>query len=78
MKLESGWLLIFPKKLLMKLEFNMEVCCIWILLGNQHMKGSVNAKNCAELQSQPDIDGFLVGGASLKANDFLTICRCKL
>ncbi|KAJ3311630.1 hypothetical protein HDV04_003894 [Boothiomyces sp. JEL0838] len=40
--------------------------------------GSVNAKNCGELQSQPDIDGFLVGGASLKAADFVTICRCKL
>jgi triosephosphate isomerase len=40
--------------------------------------GSVNAKNCVELQSQKDIDGFLVGGASLKATDFLTICKCKL
>ncbi|KAJ3270249.1 triosephosphate isomerase [Terramyces sp. JEL0728] len=40
--------------------------------------GSVNAKNCGELQSQPDIDGFLVGGASLKAADFVTICKCKL
>ncbi|KAF7548418.1 hypothetical protein G7046_g8687 [Stylonectria norvegica] len=28
--------------------------------------GSVNEKNCAELSKQPDIDGFLVGGASLK------------
>lgn len=28
--------------------------------------GSVNEKNCAELAKQPDIDGFLVGGASLK------------
>ena len=28
--------------------------------------GSVNAKNCKELGTQPDIDGFLVGGASLK------------
>ena len=40
--------------------------------------GSVNAKNCGELQSMPDIDGFLVGGASLKPQDFLTICKCKL
>ncbi len=30
--------------------------------------GSVNAKNAAELFSQPDIDGGLVGGASLKAD----------
>jgi len=28
--------------------------------------GSVNASNCGELATQPDIDGFLVGGASLK------------
>jgi triosephosphate isomerase len=28
--------------------------------------GSVNEKNCGELSKQPDIDGFLVGGASLK------------
>lgn len=28
--------------------------------------GSVTAANCKELGSQPDIDGFLVGGASLK------------
>lgn len=28
--------------------------------------GSVNGKNCAELAALPDIDGFLVGGASLK------------
>lgn len=28
--------------------------------------GSVNEKNCGELGKQPDIDGFLVGGASLK------------
>lgn len=28
--------------------------------------GSVNGKNCAELAKCPDIDGFLVGGASLK------------
>lgn len=28
--------------------------------------GSVNAANCKNLAKQPDIDGFLVGGASLK------------
>ena len=37
--------------------------------------GSVNAGNCDELAGQEDIDGFLVGGASLKASDFLTICN---
>lgn len=37
--------------------------------------GSVKAKNAPELFAQPDIDGALVGGASLKAEDFLAICH---
>jgi triosephosphate isomerase len=37
--------------------------------------GSVNAKNAAELFSMPDIDGGLVGGASLKVPDFVTIVK---
>ena len=32
--------------------------------------GSMNAKNAAELLSKPDVDGGLIGGASLKAPDF--------
>ncbi len=35
--------------------------------------GSMNAANAKELLAQPDIDGGLIGGASLKAPDFLTI-----
>ncbi len=35
--------------------------------------GSMNAVNAAQLLAQPDIDGGLVGGASLKAPDFLQI-----
>ena len=35
--------------------------------------GSMNAANAAELLAQPDIDGGLIGGASLKAPDFLQI-----
>ena len=35
--------------------------------------GSVNAKNVGELIAQPDIDGGLVGGASLKADEFATL-----
>jgi len=35
--------------------------------------GSMNAGNAAQLLSQPDIDGGLVGGAALQAGDFLTI-----
>lgn len=37
--------------------------------------GSMNAGNAAELLSQPDIDGGLIGGASLKVDDFLAICQ---
>jgi triosephosphate isomerase len=37
--------------------------------------GSVNPENIAELMGQPEIDGALVGGASLKADDFLSISR---
>ena len=36
--------------------------------------GSMNPKNAAELVAQPDIDGGLIGGASLKADDFLAVC----
>jgi len=38
--------------------------------------GSVTAANCRELASQPDIDGFLVGGASLKP-EFVEIVNAK-
>lgn len=37
--------------------------------------GSVKAANAAELFMQPDIDGALVGGASLDANEFSEICK---
>lgn len=39
--------------------------------------GSVKPDNVEELLSQPDIDGGLVGGASLKARDFLALCGDK-
>ncbi|MGI6208571.1 MAG: triose-phosphate isomerase [Anaerolineae bacterium] len=35
--------------------------------------GSMNAANARELLQQPDIDGGLIGGASLKADDFIAI-----
>ncbi|MFN6058972.1 MAG: triose-phosphate isomerase, partial [Burkholderiales bacterium] len=35
--------------------------------------GSMNAANAASLLAQKDIDGGLIGGASLKAADFLAI-----
>ncbi len=39
--------------------------------------GSVKPDNAAHLMSQPDIDGALVGGASLKADDFLQIVKYR-
>lgn len=37
--------------------------------------GSCNPKNAAELFAQPDIDGGLIGGASLKSRDFVDIIK---
>jgi triosephosphate isomerase len=37
--------------------------------------GSMKGSNAKELIGQPDIDGGLIGGASLVADEFLTICR---
>ncbi|MEL0618115.1 triose-phosphate isomerase [Cobetia marina] len=37
--------------------------------------GSMKAANAAELLAQPDIDGGLVGGASLQVDEFLAICQ---
>ncbi|MGK6307131.1 triose-phosphate isomerase [Variovorax sp. DT-64] len=47
---------------------NEHAAAIRILYG-----GSMNAANAPELLAQPDIDGGLIGGASLKAPDFLQI-----
>jgi len=38
----------------------------------------VKPDNAAELMSQPDVDGALVGGASLKASDFVAIVKGAL
>ncbi|CAO3637375.1 unnamed protein product [Cunninghamella blakesleeana] len=40
--------------------------------------GSVNDKNAADLATKPNIDGFLVGGASLKVDAFNTIVQSRL
>ena len=47
---------------------DLQAASVRILYG-----GSMNAGNAAELLAQPDIDGGLIGGASLKARDFLKI-----
>jgi triosephosphate isomerase len=40
--------------------------------------GSVKADNAAELLAQPDVDGALVGGASLDLDSFTAICRAAI
>lgn len=40
--------------------------------------GSVNSANAAALFAEPDIDGGLIGGASLKAQDFSDICHIAM
>ena len=40
--------------------------------------GSMNAGNAAELLSKPNVDGGLIGGASLKAADFNTIIQAAV
>ena len=39
--------------------------------------GSVKAANIAAIMAQPDVDGALVGGASLEADEFAAICRYR-
>ena len=41
-----------------------------------YVPGSVKGENCRELADEPDIDGFLVGGASLKTG-FINIVNAK-
>jgi triosephosphate isomerase len=40
--------------------------------------GSVKASNIAGIMAQPDVDGVLVGGASLDPDEFVAICRYRL
>jgi triosephosphate isomerase len=40
--------------------------------------GSVKATNVAAIMAQPDVDGALVGGASLDPDEFVAICRYRL
>lgn len=46
--------------------------CSWVSL----FSGSVTSGTCKELASQKDVDGFLVGGASLKP-EFVAIINAK-
>ena len=63
----------FIRGLVEKLYSKKEAEEIRVLYG-----GSVNTKNVKELMSKENIDGGLVGGASLKIDDFLTLCNDAL
>lgn len=60
----------FIRGLVEKLYSKTEAEAIRVLYG-----GSVNTKTVKELMSKGNIDGGLVGGASLKVDDFLTLCN---
>lgn len=51
-------------------------------IGAEHCRilygGSVTSANAGKLFTQPDIDGGLVGGASLKASEFVAICKAGI
>jgi triosephosphate isomerase len=50
----------------------------WAQKLSVHYGGSVEPKNAAAFLSQPGIDGVLIGGASLKADEFLAIVEAAI
>jgi triosephosphate isomerase len=60
----------FIRSLVAKLGGDAAAAGVRILYG-----GSVNGENAADLMSEPDVDGLLVGGASLQAAGFLDTIR---
>jgi triosephosphate isomerase len=62
----------FIRKLLVKMYDDHLAEATHILYG-----GSVRVDNAAELMNEPDVDGLLVGGASLKADEFLAIIKAS-
>lgn len=55
-----------------------EVICSEIVHIPNCCTGSVNGANCKELAGQPDVDGFLVGGASLKVSNSCSLNKYDL
>ena len=64
---------LFVKKILSDIYGRNQALGVRILYG-----GSVNPKNAEELISEGMVDGFLVGGASLQADDFTEIIKATL
>jgi triosephosphate isomerase len=67
---QAGWTISFIRRLVTEQQGGDIGGAVRILYG-----GSVTAANIAEFMKEPDIDGALVGGASLKTDDFLSITR---
>jgi len=61
----------FIRKLM--LDFSADPAALKILYG-----GSVKPENCRELLDQPDVDGLLIGGASLNIDSFSAIIEASL
>ena len=40
--------------------------------------GSVSSKNAVELIGEPDVDGFLIGGAALNVDELTRICQLTI
>lgn len=70
-KYVNGLLNVLGKTQQEKLGYCMVVNVFGVSLG------SVNAKNCENIAKVENVDGFLVGGASLNASDFAHIANLK-
>src|SRR5207302_1157695 len=66
------------RKVLLGLRLGLHIIlCVGETL-QEREAGRTNADNAARLMSEPDVDGALVGGASLKADDFLAIIQAAV
>lgn len=59
-----------------RLYFRLHCLCPALLTDRFRFSGSVTGATCKELAAQKDVDGFLVGGASLKP-EFVDIINAK-
>lgn len=74
---EQGWYRVFETCIARQLSFKHSIPTLCLMAVCMNAGGSVNDQNAAELASKEDVDGFLVGGASLKADAFATICNAR-
>ena len=72
---EPGWAIGTGKTATPEMAQEAHAVCKAILAVPVLYGGSVKPENAAEIAAQPDVDGALVGGASLDVESFATICR---